>query len=76
MFDFRNARHELIDIRFEFVIGKDTSECIANELVVAGLVTPHDSVPISVNLGKLLYNQSNAASTPKTVTFHLVSRPA
>lgn len=56
-------------------MGKDTAEGIATELVGAGLVDPHDSVPISVNLAKLLDNQFITASTPKTITFHLVSNP-
>lgn len=73
MFVSRNARRELNDIRFEFIMGKDTAEGIATELVGAGLVDPHDSVPISVNLAKLLENQFITTSTPKTITFHLVS---
>ncbi|CAH0578049.1 unnamed protein product [Chrysodeixis includens] len=68
----RNARRELNDIRFEFILGKDTAEGIAMELVCAGLVDPHDSVPISVNLEKLLDSQV-APSPPKAVTFHLNS---
>lgn len=45
------------------------------ELVCAGLVDPHDSVPISMNLEKLLDAQVTAQVTapPKAVTFHLVS---
>lgn len=54
-------------------MGKDTAEGIATELVGAGLVDPHDSVPISVNLAKLLDNQFITTSAPKTITFHLVS---
>lgn len=75
MFASRNAHRELNDIRFEFITGKDTAKGIATELVGAGLVDPHDSVPISVNLAKLLDNQLITASTPKTITFHLVSNP-
>lgn len=72
----RNSRHELNDIRFEFVMDKDTAEGIASELVVAGLLDPHDSVPISVNLDKLLdTNFTNAIEAPpKTIKFHLNSR--
>lgn len=45
------------------------------ELVCAGLVDPHDSVPISMNLEKLLDAQVTPQVTapPKAVTFHLVS---
>ncbi|XP_028178861.1 serine/threonine-protein kinase OSR1-like isoform X2 [Ostrinia furnacalis] len=70
----RNARRELNDIRFEFIMGKDSAEGIATELVGAGLVDPHDSVPISLNLAKLLDAQVQALTTPpKAVTFHLNS---
>ncbi|KAL0851954.1 hypothetical protein ABMA28_000235 [Loxostege sticticalis] len=70
----RNARRELNDIRFEFIMGKDSAEGIATELVGAGLVDPHDSVPISLNLTKLLDAQLQpAAVPPKAVTFHLNS---
>ncbi|XP_050560084.1 serine/threonine-protein kinase OSR1 isoform X9 [Spodoptera frugiperda] len=70
----RNARRELNDIRFEYIVGKDTAEGIAMELVGAGLVDPHDSVPISVNLAKLLDAQVLSGTThPKAVTFHLNS---
>ncbi|XP_049886278.1 STE20/SPS1-related proline-alanine-rich protein kinase-like isoform X2 [Pectinophora gossypiella] len=68
----RNSRRELNDIRFEYIKGKDTAEGIASELVGAGLVDPHDSVPISVNLAKLLESQ-NEQTPPKIVTFHLNS---
>lgn len=61
------------DIRFEYILGKDTAEGIAAELVGAGLVDPHDSVPISDNLSKLLQAQvTSSQSLPKAVTFHLV----
>ncbi|KAM3968649.1 serine/threonine-protein kinase OSR1 [Aphomia sociella] len=70
----RNARHELNDIRFEYIVGKDSAEGIASELVGAGLVDPHDSVPISVNLNKLLESHlKSAPAPPKAVTFHLNS---
>lgn len=54
-------------------MGKDTSEGIAAELVGAGLVDPHDSVAISMNLAKLLDAQIASENAPKTITFHLVS---
>nr|XP_013189067.1 unnamed protein product [Amyelois transitella] len=69
----RNSRRELNDIRFEFIMGKDSAEGIAAELVGAGLVDPHDSVPISTNLNKLLESQWTTPSPPKAVTFHLNS---
>ncbi|XP_037867813.1 serine/threonine-protein kinase OSR1 [Bombyx mori] len=73
----RNSRGELNDIRFEYVIGKDTAEGIASELVGAGLIDPNDSVPISSNLAKLLNGHVAAMQTaPKAITFHLnSSRP-
>ncbi|KAI8430982.1 hypothetical protein MSG28_001075 [Choristoneura fumiferana] len=70
----RNSHRELNDIRFEFVMGKDSAEGIASELIGAGLVDPRDSVPISTNLEKLLDAQNAPVpTTPKAVTFHLNS---
>ncbi|KAJ8737035.1 hypothetical protein PYW07_000306 [Mythimna separata] len=69
----RNPSRELNDIRFEFIMGKDTAEGIAMELVGAGLVDPNDSVPISLNLAKLLDAQQADITSPKAVTFHLNS---
>lgn len=65
----RNANRELNDIRFEFVVGKDTSEGIALELVGAGLVDPNDTKVMSANLQRLI----DQRSTLKTVTFQLCS---
>lgn len=65
----RNANRELNDIRFEFAVGKDTSEGIASELVGAGLVDNNDVVVMAANLQKLI-DQRN---TMKTVTFQLVN---
>jgi len=63
----RNANRELNDIRFEFVVGKDTSEGIATELVGAGLVDPNDTQIMASNLHHLITQRS----TLKTVTFQL-----
>lgn len=63
----RNGSRELNDIRFEFVVGKDTSEGIATELVGAGLVDPNDTIVMSANLQQLILQRS----TLKTVTFQL-----
>ncbi|XP_045784160.1 serine/threonine-protein kinase OSR1-like [Maniola jurtina] len=68
----RNSRKELNDIRFEFIMGGDTAEGIAGELVGAGLVDPQDAAPIAANLAKLLASQPRAPPT-NTVTFHLNS---
>jgi serine/threonine-protein kinase OSR1/STK39 len=65
----RNANRELNDIRFEYVVGKDTSEGIATELVGAGLVDPNDTNVMSSNLQRLI----DQRSTLKTVTFQLSS---
>lgn len=65
----RNANRELNDIRFEFVVGKDTSDGIASELVGAGLVDNNDVNVMAGNLQKLI-DQRN---TLKTVTFQLCS---
>lgn len=65
----RNANRELNDIRFEFVVGKDTSEGIATELVGAGLVDPNDMALMASNLQRLI----DQRSTLKTVTFQLCS---
>jgi serine/threonine-protein kinase OSR1/STK39 len=65
----RNANRELNDIRFEFVVGKDTAEGIATELIGAGLVDPNDVAVMSSNLQRLIEQRS----TLKTVTFQLNS---
>lgn len=65
----RNANRELNDIRFEFVVGKDSAEGIASELVGAGLVDNNDTVVMTSNLQKLI-DQRNSL---KSVTFQLRS---
>lgn len=64
----RNTQNELNDIRFEFVIGKDTSEGIGSELVSAGLVEDKDNAVITANLQKIVDNPSK-----KVITFVLDS---
>lgn len=65
----RNLNRELNDIRFEFVVGQDSSEGIATELVGAGLVDSRDIVVMAANLQKLIDNRSSM----KYVTFQLNS---
>lgn len=65
----RNLRRELHDIRFEFVVGKDTAEGIATELVDAGLVDALDTQPMATHLDQLIA----ASATMKTITFQLSS---
>lgn len=65
----RNEKRELNDIRFEFAVGKDTSEGIALELVGAGLVDPNDTNFMAGNLQRLINQRANL----KTVTFQLSS---
>jgi serine/threonine-protein kinase OSR1/STK39 len=59
----------LNDIRFDFALGKDSSEGIASELVSASLVDGRDMVVIAANLQKLI----DSAGTSKHITFPLVS---
>ncbi|XP_073973700.1 oxidative stress responsive kinase frayed isoform X3 [Rhodnius prolixus] len=70
--DIKNAKRELNDIRFEFVIGKDKAEGIACELVAAGLVDPKDVSTISSNLQRLVDSQSQATKDT-SITFPLNS---
>lgn len=65
----RNQKRELHDIRFEFAVGKDSSEGIASELVEAGLVDSRDTVVMAANLQRLI----DTRSQQKTVTFQLCS---
>ncbi|KAH8267991.1 hypothetical protein KR018_001266 [Drosophila ironensis] len=65
----RNLRRELHDIRFEFVVGKDSAEGIATELVDAGLVDALDTQPMAQHLDQLIA----ASATMKTITFQLSS---
>lgn len=65
----RNLRRELHDIRFEFAVGKDSSEGIATELVDAGLVDPLDTQPMAINLQQLIEQRAQM----KTITFQLNS---
>lgn len=65
----RNQKRELHDIRFEFAVGKDSSEGIASELVEAGLVDGRDTVVMAANLQRLI----DSRAQQKTVTFQLCS---
>ncbi|XP_041774054.1 serine/threonine-protein kinase OSR1 [Anopheles merus] len=65
----RNANRELNDIQFEFVVGKDSAEDIAAELVGAGLLDELDVAIMSANLQKLIDHRG----TLRTVTFQLRS---
>lgn len=65
----RNQKRELHDIRFEFAVGKDSSEGIASELVEAGLVDSRDTVVMAANLQRLIDSRADM----KTVTFQLCS---
>ncbi|KAG8235547.1 hypothetical protein J437_LFUL016077 [Ladona fulva] len=65
----RNSRRELNDIRFEFVIGKDSPEGIASELVGAGLVDGGDMVAIAASLRRLI----ETCPSCRAVTFPLNS---
>lgn len=50
----RNEERELHDIKFDFTIGKDTSESVSRELVEAGLVDGQDLIIMAANLDKVI----------------------
>ncbi|MCL4125221.1 UNVERIFIED_CONTAM: hypothetical protein GTU68_020989 [Idotea baltica] len=64
----RNQDRELNDIRFEFALGRDTSQGIASELVAAGLVDGRDMIVIAANLDKIIQSPNHGHN----VTFALV----
>ena len=50
----RNEQRELHDIKFDFTIGKDTSESVSRELVEAGLVDGQDLIIMAANLDRVI----------------------
>lgn len=50
----RDEQRELHDIKFDFTIGKDTSETVSRELVEAGLVDGQDLIIMAANLDKVI----------------------
>jgi len=64
----RDEKKELQDIKFDFLPNKDTVAEISHELVNAKLIDAIDMVAVSVNLNKLLENQSLSP-----ITFQLKS---
>jgi len=50
----RNDNKELHDIKFDFTIGKDTSQSVSEELVEAGLVNGLDRIVMAANLDKII----------------------
>ncbi|KAL5496343.1 hypothetical protein EMCRGX_G012606 [Ephydatia muelleri] len=54
----RNKQNQLKDIKFDFVVGKDTPQGVASELVAAELVSAADMVTVGANIWKLSENPS------------------
>jgi serine/threonine-protein kinase OSR1/STK39 len=64
----RDEKKELQDIKFDFLLNKDTVDEISHELVNAKLIDAIDMIAVSANLSKLLENYSLSP-----ITFPLVS---
>lgn len=54
----RNKSNQLNDIKFDFDMGKDTCDIVAEELVNAGLIEGEDRIVVAFNMAKIIEDSS------------------
>ncbi|XP_019857619.1 PREDICTED: serine/threonine-protein kinase OSR1-like [Amphimedon queenslandica] len=65
----RTEQNQLKDIKFDYIIGTDTADAIAKDLLAAGLLEGRELVVVAANISKLIENPS------QKVTFQVGNVP-